>query len=820
MADINNKIIVDVEDNASGKLENIQGSLNGLNQNQTKVIQSTKNLTKETDNLNKGLLNNGGAMGLLSAATGGLAMDFKDAVEAIELTGISLKGLRGAIIATGIGALAIAVLELVSNWDKWKGVIDGSTAAMQKLNGQLAINNTKREESNAITNASISNLSEELRLLQAQGAAKDVILAKENEISAAKTRQAQIDVENYRTQLAQIDAVIAKDTELNSLEKELFDLRNGATTQNLVDLVDLIAAKEGEIALYKSQNDLFKQRKELTDKISAAQIALNTSINDPKVRAAQAESDRRAIIKTKELEKQKKLQDFINSSFQKGEAAAKTLRDINNSLIGLTLNDLTPTYSKFKNLTDAFNTTADASERLIIEIKSLKDKVNTPEDQKKLKSLQDQLKLVSQNYNLVRKSLRDLVNDNPDSFTDTWDKQTYELNMELSAMSSNLDILTNSIMQYEKAGFGEYQSITSDNIYRINSQLQNQLEITRAQYDIDKKSRTEKLKSLEKEEQDLSLRQKSLESINVANKNVGDYIKQLRKDLMNDNLDIKLENMLNLPELEKVDPILKEYAKQYFDLEDKKRDFSRQTKELLQQDVVATNQLEIDLHKLKVDALIEQERMAYEVRYSAQEDYYNSVQTLASNTFGFMSQLQDETIIKDKDVRNVLLVAQKGAEIAQVVIGTARENSKLKMQAGEYAGNAALYGSLSAALAPVNPIAAASYGAAAGAYGAAATKSAAQIPINWGIAGASIASILATTLTSWNRSGDSSGSSAGGGGGSSAPQFNIVGTNNNNQLAAAIASQQNQPINAYVVGSHITTQQALDRNRINTATFI
>ena len=44
-------------------------------------------------------------MGLLSA-TGGLAMDFKDAVGAIELTGVSLKGLRGAIIATGIGALA------------------------------------------------------------------------------------------------------------------------------------------------------------------------------------------------------------------------------------------------------------------------------------------------------------------------------------------------------------------------------------------------------------------------------------------------------------------------------------------------------------------------------------------------------------------------------------------------------------------------------------------------------------------------------------------------------------------------------------------
>jgi len=819
MSDVNSKIIIDVEDNASGKLENIQGSLNGLNQNQTKVIQSTKSLTRETDNLNKGLLNNGGAMGLLSAATGGLAMDFKDAVEAIELTGVSLKGLKGAIIATGIGALAIAVLELVSNWDKWKGIIDGTTSAMQKLNGQLAINNNKREESNAITNASISNLSEELRLLIAQGAAKDVILSKENEISAAKARQAQIDIENYRTQLAQIDAVIAKDTELNSLEKELFDLRNGATTQNLVDLVDIIAAKEGEIALYKSQNDLFKQRKDLVDKINAAQITLNTSSNDPKVRAAQVETDRRLKIKTKELEAQKKLQDLINASLQRGETAAKTLRDINSSLVGLTLNDLTPVYSKFRNLTESYTSTSAAASNLIKEMNYLS---NRTKDQERYNRLADSLKLVANNWNLIRQNFRALLDQNPDAKTDTWDKQTYELNMELAAMSSNLDILSNSIMNYEKAGFNEYQTITSDNIYRINSQLQSQLEITRLQYDIDKKSRSEKASSLEDERKILLGRQESIKSLEVNGKKVSEYIDKLKNDIRDAGKDINLGEVIKYQSItsEGVDPILQQYANQYFDLEDKMRDFSRQTRELKQQDTIAANQLEIDINKLKVDALIEQERMAYQARYSAQEEYYNSVQTLASNTFGFMSQLQDETIIKDKDVRNVLLVAQKGAEIAQVVIGTARENSKLKMQAGEYAGNAALYGSLSAALAVVNPVASASYGAAAGAYSAAATKSAAQIPINWGIAGATIASILATTLTSWNRSGDSGGSSAGGGGGSSAPQFNIVGTNNNNQLAAAIASQQNQPINAYVVGSHITTQQALDRNRINTATFI
>jgi len=60
------------------------------------------------------------------------------------------------------------------------------------------------------------------------------------------------------------------------------------------------------------------------------------------------------------------------------------------------------------------------------------------------------------------------------------------------------------------------------------------------------------------------------------------------------------------------------------------------------------------------------------------------------------------------------------------------------------------------------------------------------------------------------------------GGGNSAPpppQFNIVGQSGTNQLAQSIGARQGQPIQAYVVGNEVTTQQALDRNRIQTATF-
>lgn len=57
------------------------------------------------------------------------------------------------------------------------------------------------------------------------------------------------------------------------------------------------------------------------------------------------------------------------------------------------------------------------------------------------------------------------------------------------------------------------------------------------------------------------------------------------------------------------------------------------------------------------------------------------------------------------------------------------------------------------------------------------------------------------------------------GGASSAPQFNLVGNNATNQLTATIAGQQNQPIQTYVVGSQVTSQQALDRNAVANSVF-
>ncbi len=56
----------------------------------------------------------------------------------------------------------------------------------------------------------------------------------------------------------------------------------------------------------------------------------------------------------------------------------------------------------------------------------------------------------------------------------------------------------------------------------------------------------------------------------------------------------------------------------------------------------------------------------------------------------------------------------------------------------------------------------------------------------------------------------------GGGGGSMPPQFNVVGSTGTN---AILQSLQQNPVKAYVVGSDVTSQQELDRNRIKQVSF-
>jgi hypothetical protein len=63
------------------------------------------------------------------------------------------------------------------------------------------------------------------------------------------------------------------------------------------------------------------------------------------------------------------------------------------------------------------------------------------------------------------------------------------------------------------------------------------------------------------------------------------------------------------------------------------------------------------------------------------------------------------------------------------------------------------------------------------------------------------------------------GGAGGAGGGMQAPDFNVVGASAQSQLAEAVGTAESQPVRAFVVGKDISTQQELDRNINDTASF-
>lgn len=122
----------------------IQNGLDDANDKLKNLKLNTDSFTSANKNLGASVLENGGAMGLLNDATGGLAMTIKDGVEAMVLftkgstlasaaqkaytavvgasTG-AMKIFRLALAATGIGALVVGVGLLIANFDKVKKAV-------------------------------------------------------------------------------------------------------------------------------------------------------------------------------------------------------------------------------------------------------------------------------------------------------------------------------------------------------------------------------------------------------------------------------------------------------------------------------------------------------------------------------------------------------------------------------------------------------------------------------------------------------------------------------------------------------------------------
>ena len=191
-----NTVIVNVEANTAAATANITTTtvaVDNLTKAEQKLNQESKKVASEFENVTK----NGGAIAILDQLTGGLASRVRDTFEATKLFNFSLKGMRTALIATGIGAFIVALGVVVAYWDEITDFITGASAALKEQRLEYEKIGTRLD-------ASIGLLEQEKSLLEASGKStaditnelrKQLLLRQENNILQLESLQTELEKE-------------------------------------------------------------------------------------------------------------------------------------------------------------------------------------------------------------------------------------------------------------------------------------------------------------------------------------------------------------------------------------------------------------------------------------------------------------------------------------------------------------------------------------------------------------------------------------------------------------------------------------------------
>ena len=244
-------------------------------------------LAKSMGESSNAILENGGAMGLLNDATGGVAMTVKDAVEATWLftkgTALStaaqkvytlvvgtttgaLKALRIALVATGLGALVVALGFVISKIMEMESATEKMERAQRKLNSAFeASNQIYKDQISLIDDVTKSNIlrakiagksEKELRVIEKEGTEEKFKALKEEQ-----TRLLALQMQKGKSvedQKKINDALLKNSAEFNKLIAD----ENNKGLENELGIAD----KKREIA-----KNLLKNQ--ATDKEEAAQKA-------------------------------------------------------------------------------------------------------------------------------------------------------------------------------------------------------------------------------------------------------------------------------------------------------------------------------------------------------------------------------------------------------------------------------------------------------------------------------------------------------------------------------------------------------------------
>jgi hypothetical protein len=316
---------------------NVKGGGQAIAQTE-KLNTSLKKLDKTTGDLKGGLkesgnaiLENGGAMGLLNDATGGLAMTVKDAVEATGLftkgttiattaqklytlvvgsTTGALKSLRIALVSTGLGAIVVLLGLFISK------MMDSVDATEEQTRAQEALNKVL-ELTNQLYKNSIQDLQDvtKERLLRAKIAGKsESDLLKIEKEAEAERYQNYINERNRLQALLNDRNLTAENAEkinnqLAENQREYFKSVNDGRIKDLEEELTVVEAKRQADADLKAKQ-LENQKKANEEKLKLEQEyqkSLLEGLNEFQIKVNEAQFEQRRV----DIEaKQKQLDDF------------------------------------------------------------------------------------------------------------------------------------------------------------------------------------------------------------------------------------------------------------------------------------------------------------------------------------------------------------------------------------------------------------------------------------------------------------------------------------------------------------------------------
>ena len=197
------------------KVINVDVNTGDANQELEKLEGSFKEVDKAAEKTNKSVddvAGNGGAIAILDQLTGGLATRFRDAYEASRMFNGSLKGMRTALIATGIGALVVALGLVVAYWDD---IVDLVNRTNEKLEDQLNLTNSISSN----LDAQLGTINKQLELNKLQGKSNEEIEKQKVAILKRLQEQNQAGIKLLETQLERLKAT--------TLEVSLWDKIKG-----------------------------------------------------------------------------------------------------------------------------------------------------------------------------------------------------------------------------------------------------------------------------------------------------------------------------------------------------------------------------------------------------------------------------------------------------------------------------------------------------------------------------------------------------------------------------------------------------------------